>query len=106
MPAKDRVEIYPFGNGCFRVLLHYGYQDTPHVPLHLSQISCDEYEFIAASTSYFIGRDAVILKSNEPRFKQWQNKAFAFMHRNSSSISDYLRLPSNAVVELGGLVEI
>jgi KUP system potassium uptake protein len=37
---------------------------------------------------------------------QWREKLFAQMHRSASGAADFLRLPSNAVVELGSKVEI
>ena len=36
----------------------------------------------------------------------WREKLFAQMHHNASAAADFLRLPSNAVVELGSKVEI
>ena len=36
----------------------------------------------------------------------WREKLFAQMHRSATSAADYFRLPSNAVVELGGKVEL
>ena len=56
-------------------------------------------------TSYFVSRDAVI-----PGMRQgmapWREKLFAQMHRNASRVSDFLRLPSNSVVELGSKIEL
>jgi KUP system potassium uptake protein len=36
----------------------------------------------------------------------WREKLFAQMHHNASGVADFLKLPSNAVVELGSKVEI
>ena len=36
----------------------------------------------------------------------WREKLFAYMHQNATGTAEYLNLPSNAVVELGGKVEI
>jgi KUP system potassium uptake protein len=36
----------------------------------------------------------------------WREKLFAQMHLNASSASEFLKLPNNAVVELGSKIEI
>jgi KUP system potassium uptake protein len=36
----------------------------------------------------------------------WREKLFAQMHRNASAAADFLKLPNNAVVELGSKIEI
>ena len=36
----------------------------------------------------------------------WREKLFAGMHRNAAAAADFLRLPTNRVVELGAKVEI
>ena len=37
---------------------------------------------------------------------QWREKLFAQMHLNASAAADFLKLPSNSVVELGSKIEI
>jgi KUP system potassium uptake protein len=36
----------------------------------------------------------------------WREKLFAQMHHNASAAADFLKLPNNAVVELGSKIEI
>jgi KUP system potassium uptake protein len=36
----------------------------------------------------------------------WREKLFAQMHLNASVAADFLRLPNNAVIELGSKIEI
>lgn len=60
----------------------------------------------SGATSYFIGRDTVLPSSVGERVARWESKIFVHMHRNASAISEHLKLPGNAVVELGALVEI
>ncbi|GAO25396.1 potassium transporter [Alicycliphilus sp. B1] len=36
----------------------------------------------------------------------WREKLFAQMHHNAGAAAEFLNLPSNAVVELGGKIEI
>ena len=36
----------------------------------------------------------------------WREKLFAQMHHNASAAADFLKLPSNSVVEMGSKIEI
>jgi KUP system potassium uptake protein len=36
----------------------------------------------------------------------WRDRLFAAMARNAGSVTDYFRIPTNRVVELGARVEI
>ena len=57
--------------------------------------------------SYFLSRDTVIVPAGARQgMARWRKKLFAQMHHAASSVATYMGLPSNAVVELGGNVEI
>ena len=57
------------------------------------------------TTSYFLSRD-IVVPTMGGEMAQWREKLFEQMHRRASNASEFLRLPSNAVVELGSKVEI
>jgi KUP system potassium uptake protein len=57
------------------------------------------------STSYFLSRDTVI-PTIGGGMMPWREKLFAQMHHNASGAADFLKLPSNSVVELGSKIEI
>jgi KUP system potassium uptake protein len=56
-------------------------------------------------TSYFLSRDIVV-----PTFGRdmavWRQKLFSQMHHSASAAADFLKLPNNAVVELGSKIEM
>jgi KUP system potassium uptake protein len=52
-----------------------------------------------------LSRDTVVPVLGEG-MAQWREKLFAQMHHNASSAADFLKLPSNSVVELGSKIEI
>ena len=57
------------------------------------------------TTSYFLSRDTIV-PTVGGGMSQWREKLFAQMHRNAGSAADFLKLPNNAVVELGSKIEI
>ena len=102
---KERLEITDIGNGCWQVVIHYGFKDDPDVPgalAHLNGMGC---EVNAMTTSYFLSRDSIV-PTVGGGMAPWREKMFAQMHLNASSAADFLNLPSNSVVELGSKVEI
>ena len=56
-------------------------------------------------TSFFLGRETLVLRFGG-EMAYWRVLLFALMFRNASSLTGYLRIPSNRVVELGSQVLI
>ena len=103
-PAK-RVEVQSLGYDCWQVVVHYGFKDDPDLPLALQMIQSQGCVLEPMTTSYFLSRDTVI-PTLGGGMAPWREKLFAQMHHNASGAADFLRLPSNSVVELGSKVEI
>lgn len=100
-----RLEIESLGHDCWQVVIHYGFKNDPDIPKALQQLRGRGCELDAMTTSYFLSRD-IIIPSMGRGMAQWREKLFAQMHRNASAAADFLKLPNNAVVELGSKIEI
>ena len=101
----ERVQVQAFEHDCWQVDLHYGFMDDPDVPRALALLRGRGCEVEPMTTSYFLSRDSVI-PTVGTGMAPWREKLFAQMHHNASGAADFLKLPSNAVVELGSKVEI
>ena len=102
---NKRVQIEPLGHDCWQVTLNFGFKNDPDVPEALQQITSRGCELDPMQTSYFLSRDTVV-PTIGGGMSQWREKLFAQMHHNAGAAADFLRLPSNSVVELGSKVEI
>ena len=102
---EKRVEIVSLGHDCWQVVVHYGFKNNPDLPKALQQIKGRGCELEPMTTSYFLSRDTVIPTIGSG-MSQWREKLFAQMHHNASGAADFLKLPSNSVVELGSKIEI
>nr|WP_315230346.1 potassium transporter Kup [uncultured Albidiferax sp.] len=100
-----RIEIESLGHDCWQVVIHYGFKNTPDVPKALEHIRGRGCELEVMTTSYFLSRDTVI-PTLGGGMAPWREKLFSQMHHNASAAADFLRLPNNAVVELGSKIEI
>ena len=102
---EKRVQAESLGGDCWEVTINYGFKNEPDVPAALALLRTQGLEFEPMVTSYFLSRD-VIIPHMSHRMAPWREKLFAQMHRNASRVSDFLRLPSNSVVELGSKIEL
>ncbi len=102
---NKRVQIESMGHDCWQVTLNFGFKNDPDVPEALQQIVGRGCALDPMQTSYFLSRDTVV-PTIGGGMSEWREKLFAQMHHNASAAADFLRLPNNAVVELGSKVEI
>ncbi|MCO5108692.1 MAG: potassium transporter Kup [Burkholderiaceae bacterium] len=101
----DRAEVERLGEGFWRVVLNFGFMETPDVPRALALADSHGLHVPAFSTSYFLSRETVVPL---PRtgMATWRDRLFAAMSRNAGGVVEYFRLPGNAVVEIGTRVQI
>jgi KUP system potassium uptake protein len=100
-----RLEVEPLGHNCWQVVIHYGFKNDFDVPRALEHMRGRGCEIQPMTTSYFLSRD-VVVPSIGGGMAPWREKLFAQMHHNASAAADFLKLPNNAVVELGSKIEI
>ena len=103
--ASERVQIAPLGGSFRRVLLRFGFMETPNVPRIL--IRAREQGLVAepSTTSYFLGRET-LLTHGKTHMMGWRKMLFAFVSRNALSATNYFGLPPGRVVELGMQVDL
>jgi len=103
----DRVcaEMKALGHDCWEVTLNFGFKNEPDVPVALARLREHGCSVDDMDTSYFLSRD-IVIPTLGGGMADWREKLFAGMHRNAAAAADFLRLPTNRVVELGSKVEI
>ncbi|WP_447937509.1 potassium transporter Kup [Thermomonas fusca] len=106
-PQEKRLKIEPIaGNDFHRVIIRYGFMETPDVPLALMR-SCDQCDLVfnPMDTTYFVSRESIVA-ARRRGMPVWRDKLFAFLHRNAAPATTFFRIPGNRLVELGAQVEI
>ena len=98
-------EMTALGHDCWQVTLNFGFKNEPDVPAALLQLRAGGCMIDDMDTSYFLSRD-IVIPTLGGGMSDWREKLFAGMHHNASAAADFLRLPTNRVVELGSKVEI
>ena len=102
---QDRIEITDLGKTFYRVFVRYGFMEQPDIPQALEACGAKGLTFDLDKTSFFLSREVVVPKLAPPMML-WRELYFIWMLRNAQSATDFFRIPTNRVVELGTLVEI
>ncbi len=105
VPKEDYVWIDNLGHGFYVIRAHYGFKETPNVPAMMNDCRLQSMNFDMMDTSFFVNRETLIAT---PRggMALWREHLFVWMSHLAAKASDYFRIPSNRVVELGSQVEI
>jgi KUP system potassium uptake protein len=105
VPESERVALQALAPGFWRVTLHYGFMDEPHVPRALALCAAKGLLIEPFETSYFLSRETVV-PTPGAGMANWRERLFAALSRNAGSAAEFFHLPDNAVVELGTRVQI
>ncbi len=102
---SERVRIELVGKTFSRVVLHFGFMETPNVPKALAIARKLGWQFDIMSTSFFLSRRALkpAAHSGMPR---WQDRLFIGLTRVANDATDYFQIPTGRVVEVGTQVTI
>ncbi|QQE86981.1 potassium transporter Kup [Azotobacter chroococcum] len=105
VPEERRFQVDGYGEGFYRVVLHFGFMDEPNIPRALRLSHLEDLDFSPMRTTYFLSRETVVL-SKRIGMAHWREALFAFLQKNANSSMRYFQLPVNRVIELGTQVEI
>ncbi|WP_137820616.1 potassium transporter Kup [Pseudomonas sp. 2FG] len=105
VPEEQRFEVGAYGEGFFRVILHFGFMEEPDVPAALKLSHLSELDFSPMRTTYFLSRETVI-PTKRIGMARWREGLFAFLLKNANGNLRFFNLPLNRVIELGTQVEI
>jgi KUP system potassium uptake protein len=103
--AAERVRIEPVGKTFSRVVLRFGFMETPNVPKALAVARRLGWTFDIMSTSFFLSRRSLrpAAHSGMPR---WQDRLFIQLARSANDATDYFQIPTGRVVEVGTQVVV
>ena len=100
-----RWEAQELAPGIHRVTVRYGFQESPNIPRELASLREAGIKFQPMQASYFLGRETLV-QAVVPKMARWRQWLFRVMARNSVPATEFFRIPSDRVVELGVRVAI
>ena len=105
VPAKERVAIQDLSCNFWQIRADFGFTEEPDVPALLEACGRHEFEFDMMDTSFFVSRETLIA-GRAPGMSMLREMLFVSMSRNAVKATDFFRIPTNRVVELGTQVEL
>ncbi len=103
--APIRREVVEMAPGIHRVILRYGFLESPNIPRELETLREAGVAFEPMQASYFLGREQLVA-AVVPKMAQWRQWIFSALSRNAVPATEFFRIPSDRVVELGVRVAI
>jgi KUP system potassium uptake protein len=101
----DRLSITPLDHGFYRVIVDWGFMQKPSMDRTLALCSSRGLRLDPYSTTFFLGRET-LLPTGRTRMMAWRKRLFVIMSRNAPSITAYIGIPPNRVIEIGTQVEL
>ena len=105
VPDDERVRIMPISERFTRVMLRFGFVESPNVPKALAIARKQGLQFDIMSTSFFLSRRSlkVAAKSGMPA---WQDRLYIGLARSANDATDFFQIPTGRVVEVGTQVTV
>lgn len=102
---EEKFSVTNFGQGIYKVILRYGYMESPNVPKDIAEIPLPLNELKdPMKFSYYLGKESIVL-TKKGTMIFWRKQLFHLMTRNALNASSFFNLPPNRVVELGVQIE-
>jgi len=105
VPDDQRINIRHLSHEFHAVDVTFGFMDEPDIPRALAQLRVTAFPLVLNEMSFFVGRDKIILAPGGG-FWAWRKRLFIFMHLVMLSATEYYRIPSGRVIEIGGETKI
>ena len=103
--GPNRTEVAELAPGVHRIMLRYGFMESPNIPRALEELNDPRIDYSPMQASFFLGRE-VLVRALVPKLPAWRLFLFLLMARNAVPATEFFRIPSDRVVELGVRVAI
>ncbi|MBV8649821.1 MAG: potassium transporter Kup [Alphaproteobacteria bacterium] len=105
VPEERRLEFRHLDHNFHIIKLHYGFVDEPNIPRALAQCRALQFHFNLMETSFFLRREKIVAAKRSP-LGRWKKQLFILMSNTMLNATEFFRIPTNRVIELGGQIEI
>jgi len=96
----NRITMERLSDNFLRIILTFGYMETPNVPRALSLARKRGEKFDIMTTSFFLNR-RTFRSARHQGLPFWQERVFIALSKSAADATAFYCLPSNRVVEMG-----
>ena len=99
VPDDEKVKIEAYNDLFYRVVVTFGFIETPNIPKALALARKLGWKFDIMSTSFFLSRRS--LKPSPKGLPVWFDRIFIALAKNATDATEYFHIPTGRVVEIG-----
>jgi KUP system potassium uptake protein len=103
---SERLTVELIAPDFWRGTARFGFMERPDIPDLLREANACGCGLDLHDVTYYVGHETIIPREDHKGVPRWVERLYAFMQRNSAHVSDYFRLPSDHVVEIGREIAI
>ena len=96
----DRVYLHRMRRGFVRVIIRYGFMEDPDIPHALERCKRFGESFDILETTFYLSRETIV-----PTFRRkispLRARLFGLMSKNATSATEFFKIPTDRVGELG-----
>lgn len=100
VPIEQRVQVEKISHRLMRVVVNFGFMETPNVPAALYRARALGFDIDVENASYFLGHRKIVADS---RFglPGWQDGIYVALSKSAIDATEFFRIPPSQVVEVG-----
>jgi len=103
---STRLTVEEIAPSIWRASARYGFMERPDIPALLAEAHANGCAINLVDVTYYVGHETVVPSDDARHLPRWMEALFALMQRNSSHVTEYFKLPRDAVVEIGREIAI
>jgi KUP system potassium uptake protein len=105
VPDDEKIRIDAYNDLFYRLVITFGYMETPNIPKALALARKLGWKFDIMSTSFFLSRRS-LKPSPKGGMPLWMDRLFIALARNATDATEYFHIPTGRVVEIGTQVVV
>jgi KUP system potassium uptake protein len=102
---ENRVRAHQPCSGFWQIDIHFGFAQTPNVPRELGRADIPGLILDPKQMSFFVGQFNV-KSTTRPGMARWRERLYTGLARIATRPTEFFRIPTDRVIELGAEVEI
>jgi len=115
VPGAQRIAARALGRGFWQIDASFGFAQTPNLPRELDRADIPGLDLELDRISFFVGRANVkatgvratgVKTTGRPGMARWRARLYVALTRIATRPTEFFRIPSEQVIEIGAEVEI
>ncbi|MGH8372308.1 MAG: KUP/HAK/KT family potassium transporter, partial [Gammaproteobacteria bacterium] len=98
---EERLELTELEQGFYRVIMHYGFMQTPNVPSELAYCAQLGLKLDLDDIHYIIGQVDMLAGRKQHGMAYWRDRLFVWMARNTEDATASYHIPFSQAMAVG-----